>query len=63
MGGFPQSRNFYVSTHVNFTRVNKIEAMNVSKVPRKHKSWTSLNLRLRTSFHIHCLYFIYARKI
>ena len=27
MGGFPQSRNFYVSTHVNFTRVNKIEAM------------------------------------
>ena len=27
MGGFPQSRNFYVSTHVNFARVNKIEAM------------------------------------
>ena len=27
MGGFPQSRKFYVSTHVNFTRVNKIEAM------------------------------------
>ena len=63
MGGFPQARNFYVSTHVNFTRVNKIEAMNVSKVSRKHKSWTSLNLRLRTSLHIHCLYFIYARKI
>ena len=61
MGGFPQSRNFYVSTHVNFTRVNKIEAMNVSKVSRKRKSWTSLNLRLRTPFHIHCL--IYACKI
>ena len=27
MGGFPQPRNFYLSTHVNFTRVNKIEAM------------------------------------
>ena len=26
-GGFPLLRNFYVSTHVNFTRVNKIEAM------------------------------------
>ena len=62
MGGFPQSRNFYVSTHVNFTRVNKIEAM-YRRSSRKHKCWTSLNLRLRTSFHIHCLYFIYARKI
>ena len=26
-GGFPLLRNFYVSTHVNFTRVNKIKAM------------------------------------
>ena len=26
-GGFPLSRNFHVRTHVNFTRVNKIEAM------------------------------------
>ena len=26
-GGFPLSRNFYVRTHVNFTRVNKIETM------------------------------------
>ena len=27
MGGFPQSRNFFVSTHINFTRVNEIEVM------------------------------------
>ena len=27
-GGFPLLRNFYVSTHVNFMRVNKIKAMN-----------------------------------
>ena len=26
-GGFPLSCNFHVRTHVNFTRVNKIEAM------------------------------------
>ena len=26
-GGFPLSRNFYVRTHVNFTRVNKIQTM------------------------------------
>ena len=26
-GGFPLSRNFYVHTHVNFTRVNKTETM------------------------------------
>ena len=26
-GGFPLLRNFYVSTHVNFMRVNKIKAM------------------------------------
>ena len=26
-GGFPLSHNFYVRTHLNFTRVNKIEAM------------------------------------
>ena len=26
-GGFPLSRNFYVLTQVNFTRVNKIETM------------------------------------
>ena len=26
-GGFPSSRNFYVRTHVDFTRVNKIETM------------------------------------
>ena len=26
-GGFPLPRNFYVRTHVDFTHVNKIEAM------------------------------------
>ena len=26
-GGFPLSHNFYLRTHVNFTRVNKIEIM------------------------------------
>ena len=26
-GGFPLLRNFYVCTHVHFTRVNKIETM------------------------------------
>ena len=26
-GGFPLLRNFYVSTHVNFMRINKIKAM------------------------------------
>ena len=26
-GGFPLSRNFHVRMHVNFTRVNKVEAM------------------------------------
>ena len=26
-GGFPLWRNFYLRTHVNFSRVNKIEAM------------------------------------
>ena len=26
-GGFPLSRNFSVRTHVNFTRVNKMETM------------------------------------
>ena len=26
-GGFPLSRNFHVRTHVNFTRVKKIEVM------------------------------------
>ena len=25
--GFPPSRDFYVRTHVNFTRLNEIEAM------------------------------------
>ena len=46
MGGFPQSRNFYVSTYVNFTRVNKIEAMyrrsraNVKVEPRTTFAFT-----------------------
>jgi len=34
---FTLSRDFYVRTHVNFTRVNKIEAM-YEKVARKRKT-------------------------
>ena len=34
---FTLSRNFYVRTHVNFTRVNKMEAM-YEKVARKRKT-------------------------
>ena len=35
-GGFPRSRDFYVRTHVNFTRLNKIETMyGRSRVKRK----------------------------
>ena len=46
LGGFPLSRNFYVSRHVNFTRVNKIEAMyrrsciNVKVEPRSPFTFT-----------------------
>ena len=51
--GSPQSRNFNLRAHVNFTRVNIIEAMlEASRVKVQL-------LRLRASFHFH---FIYARK-
>ena len=45
-GGFPLSRIFSVRTHVNFTRVNKIEAMcerprvNVKVEPRSTFTFT-----------------------
>ena len=34
-GGFPLSSNFYGRTQINFTRVNKLEAIDVWKVTRK----------------------------
>ena len=60
-GGFPLSRNFYVRTHLNFTRVNKIEAMykrsrvNVEFYPRSTFTFYAWPL-------IHYLYVIYASK-
>ena len=45
-GGFPRSRDFYVRTHVNFTRLNKIETMygrsrvNVKVEPRSTFTFT-----------------------
>ena len=45
-GGNPRSRNFYVCTHVNFTRLNKIETMyersrvNVKVEPRSTFTFT-----------------------
>ena len=45
--GFPLSRNFYVGTHVNFTRVNKIETIygrshvNMKVKPRSNFTITS----------------------
>ena len=42
-GGFPLSRNFQVRTQVNFTRVNKIEAMyRTSRVNLKVEPRSSL---------------------
>ena len=42
-GGFPLSRNFQARTQVNFTRVNKIEAMyGTSRVNVKVESRSSL---------------------
>ena len=51
--GSPQSRNFNLRAHVNFARVNIIEAMlEASRVKIQL-------LRLRANFHFH---FIYARE-
>ena len=40
-GGFPLSRNFYLRTYVNFTRVNKIEAT---------YGGSRVNVKVRSSF-------------
>ena len=51
-GGFPLSLNFSVRRHINFTRVNKIEAMcerprvNVKVEPR-----STFTLRLHVALH------------
>ena len=60
-GGFPLSHNFYVRTHLNFTRVNKIETM-------YERSRVNVKVEPRSTFtiyawpFIHYLYVIYARK-
>ena len=56
-GGF-----FAVRTHVNFTRVKRNRGY-VWKAKHKRKGWTSLNSYVYAWPFIHCLYFIYARKI
>ena len=61
-GGFPPPRNFSVRTHVNFTPVKRNRGY-VWKATRKRKSWTSLNSYVYAWPFIHCLYFIYVRKI
>ena len=49
--GFPPSRNFYVRTHINFTRVNEIETMygrsrvNVKVEPRSTFKFQVFHLR------------------
>ena len=49
-------RNFYVRTHVNFTRVNKIETMHV-------RSRVNVKVERRSTFtFMGGLYFIYALK-
>ena len=59
--GLPLSHSFYVRTHLNFTRVNKIEAMykrsrvNVEFYPRSTFTFYAWPL-------IHYLYVIYASK-
>ena len=46
---FTLSRNFYVRTPVNFTRVNKIEAM-YEKVARKRKTWIKVDFHWQVFF-------------
>ena len=48
-GGFTLSRIFSVRTHVNFTRVNKIEAM--CERPRVNVKVELQLLRLRVTLH------------
>ena len=47
-GGFPLSRNLYVSTHVKFTFANKIEVMN-ERSQVKVKVELRLTSRLRSN--------------
>ena len=49
-GGFPLSRNFYDRKHVNFTRVNKINAM-YEMLPVNAKVVLRSTFKLRTTFH------------
>ena len=56
-GGFPPPRNFSVRTRVKKNRGY------VWKATQKRKSWTSLNSYVYARPFIHCLYFIYVRKI
>ena len=61
----PMSRNFYVRKHVNFTRVNKIEASKLMYA----RSRVNVRVELRSTststcaVFMQCLYFIYAHKI
>ena len=61
-GGFPPPRNFSVRTHVNLTPVKR-NRVYVWKATHKRESWTSLNSYVYAWPFIHCLYFIYVRKI
>ena len=60
-GGFLLSRDFHVRTQVNFTRLNKIEAMfrRSSIIVKVESRPTHVYVRP----FIHCLYYIFARKI
>ena len=56
------SSNFYARTLVKFTHVKKIEAMYQTSRVNVKVERGSTPLRLRGP-SLHCLYFIYARKI
>ena len=64
LGGFTLSRNFHLSKHVDFMRVNKIGAINGK--PRGYVKVepcsTQFYVYARAAFHT-LLYFICARKI
>ena len=63
------ARNFHACTHVNFTRISEVEAVHgrsrvhVKDEPCKRFSWAGFNFYVSAWPSMHCLYFIYGRKI
>ena len=54
--------NPVLQAHLKFTCVNEIRGI-VWKATRKHKRWVRFNFYVYAWAFMHCLYFIYARKM